>query len=102
LDSEGKCIPADLVPLINLLKIIPISTAEDERGFSAMNIVSSDSRNLLSIENISAIIFIKIKGPPIAKFNSDKYVKNWLREHNHAESSHNYDKKKSKEIIIKK
>ena len=65
------------------------TNAEDERGFSAMNIVSSDLRHLLSIENISAVIFIKINGPPIAKFNSEKYVKNWLREHNHAESRHN-------------
>jgi hypothetical protein len=31
---DGKCIPAGLVPLINLLKIIPITTAENERGFS--------------------------------------------------------------------
>ena len=33
LDSEGKYIPAGLVPSINVLKIIPISTAEDERVF---------------------------------------------------------------------
>jgi len=85
-----------------VLKIIPISTAEDERGFSAMNIVSTDLRNSLTIENISAIIFIKINGPPIAKFNSEKYVKNWLRDHNHAESSHNTGWEESKETIIKK
>ena len=102
LDSEGKCIPAGLVPLINLLKIIPISTAEDERGFSAMNMVSTDLRNSLTIENISAILFIKINRPPNAKFNSEKYVKNWLREHNDAESSHNTGREESKETIIKK
>ena len=34
LDSEGKCIPAGWVTLINLLKIIPILTAEDEKDFS--------------------------------------------------------------------
>ena len=44
LDSEGKCIPAGLVPLLNVLKIIPISTVEDERGFSTMNMVSTDLR----------------------------------------------------------
>ena len=36
------------------------------------------------------------------KFNSEKYIKNWLREHNHAESSHNTGKEKSKKTIIKK
>ncbi len=57
---------------------------------------------LLPISDISAILFIKINGPPIAKFNSEKYVKNWLREHNHAESSHNTGREESKETIIKK
>jgi len=81
LDSEGKYIPAGLVPLINVLKIIPISTAEDERVFSAMNVVSTNLRSSLTIENISVILFIKINETPIAKFNSEKYVNNWLREH---------------------
>ena len=59
---------------------------------SALNIVFTDSRNSLTIEKINAILFIKINGPLIAKFNFEKYVKNWLREYNHAESSHNTGK----------
>ena len=77
------------MPLINLLKIIPISTSEDERGFSAMNMVCTDIRNRLSIEIISCVLFIKINGPPIEQFSPDKYVKNWLRTHQNAESRNN-------------
>ena len=65
-----------------------------------MNMVSTDLRNSLTIENISAILFIKLNGPSFAKFNSEKYVKNWLRKHNNAESSHNTGREESKETII--
>ena len=60
MDRDGQPIPADLVPLINLFKI-PISTSEDERGFSAMNMVCTEL-NCLSIEITSCILFIKING----------------------------------------
>lgn len=70
------------VPLINLLEIIPINT-EDERCFSAMNTISADLRNLIIIENISSILFIKLNGPSIGKLDHEKYV-NW-REQNEAE-----------------
>jgi len=33
-----------------VLKIIPISTAEDERGFSAMNIVSTDLKSTITLK----------------------------------------------------
>ncbi len=64
-DRDGQSIPADLMSLIHLLKIIPISTFEAERGFSAMNMICKALRNKLSIEITSCIIFIKINGPPI-------------------------------------
>ena len=57
--------PKILVPLINLLIIIPRSTSEAERGFSAMNMICKDLRNKLSIEITSCILFIKINGPSI-------------------------------------
>ena len=79
LDCDGKIIPAGLVPLINLLKIIPISTSEDERGFSAMNLICTDLRSSLTVENMSALVFIKINGPPINLFDSEKYVQIWFR-----------------------
>jgi hypothetical protein len=85
LDRDGQSIPADLVPLINLLKIIPISTSEAERGFSAMNMIWTDLRNKLSIYITSCILSIKINGPPIYQFSPEKYVTLWLRSHQSAD-----------------
>jgi len=38
---------------------------------------------------MSALLFIKINGPPIDLFGPGKYVKIWLRTHNNAESAKN-------------
>ena len=102
MDNEGNSIPAGMVPLINVLKIIPISTSEDERGFSAMNLVCTNIRNRLNIESLSAILFIKINGPPIDQFSPDKYVKKWLRTHNAANSTLNTGRESESTKILKK
>lgn len=39
------------------------STAECERGFSLMNMICTDIRNSLLIENISNLMFINMNGP---------------------------------------
>ena len=102
LDRDGQSVSADLVPLINLLKIIPISTSEDERGFSAMNMVCKDLRNRLSVENNSCILFIKINGPPIEQFSPENYVKLWLRSHQCAENKRNTGRQNDEREITKK
>ena len=62
-DRDGQSIPADLMSLIHLLKIIPISTSE------------TDLRNTLSIDEItSCILFIKMNGPPIDQLSSENHV----------------------------
>lgn len=62
-----------------LIKKFPISTAECERGFSLMNIICSDLRSKLTINNISNFMFININGPPLnILWNPTKYAGSWL------------------------
>ncbi len=82
LDRDGQSIPADLVSLINLLKIIPISTSE------------TDIRNKPSIEITSCTLFIKMNGPPIDQFSPENYVTLWLRSHQSAENKRNIGRPK--------
>ena len=56
-----------------------VSTAECERAFSAMNDILSDNRNLLKVERLSSLLFVKIVGPPLTKFNPLPYVKSWIK-----------------------
>jgi hypothetical protein len=102
LDRDGQSVSADLVPLIKLLKIIPISSSEAKRGFSAMNMICKDLRNKLSIEITSCILFIKINGPPIDQFSLEKYVTLWLRSHRFAENKRHTGRPNDKLEITQK
>jgi hypothetical protein len=43
-----------------------------------MNLCMSPQRASLQIYHISTLLFIKLVGPPLSKFNPDAYVKTWL------------------------
>lgn len=55
-----------------------MSTAECERGFSAMNIIVSPLRNQLKIVNVSSLMFVKLVGPPLELWNPVKFVRKWV------------------------
>lgn len=83
-DSGGKQINAQLKPLMNAVNTIPCSTAECERGFSSMNIIVTNLRSNLLVQHVSALMFIKINGPPSSIWKAEKYVTSWLLHHRSA------------------
>jgi len=82
-EADGKIIPEDLKALLSAVGTIPVSTAECERGFSVMNLIITPARNSLSTPNVSALLFVKLVGPPLSKFEPLKYVKSWLSKGHH-------------------
>lgn len=85
IESTGDATPDELRPLINCTKVIPCSTAECERGFSQMNLIITPTRTKLLIERVSALMFIKLHGPPLNQWDPTGYVTTWLRCHRSAE-----------------
>ena len=69
-----KTYPEKLLPLIQTLNTISISSSECERRFSQMNLIATPTRALLKTKTISALLFIKIVGPPLILFDPSKYV----------------------------
>ncbi|CAI6373966.1 unnamed protein product [Macrosiphum euphorbiae] len=57
-DNNTIVINEELKKLDVLVKTLPVSTAECERGFSLMNLICSDLRSRLTIQNISNLMFI--------------------------------------------
>ena len=47
-------------------------------GFSVMNDVCTPLRSLLAVPHLSALMFIKIVGPPLMAWNPLPYIKAWL------------------------
>lgn len=70
--------------LLKRIQLIPVSSADCERGFSCMNMNNTAVRNTLSIDSLSALIFIKVNGPPPSVFNPQQYVERWLQSGRHA------------------
>ena len=72
-----------LKKLSNRVNTLPISTAACKRGFSKMNIVCSSLRSQLSIEHMSALLFISICGRPQHLWQPLPYVKSWMAKNRH-------------------
>ena len=81
---DKRCIGSSLNGLLKLVELFPISSADCERGFSAMNLNCTDVRNRLNVQSLDALIFIKVNGPHPDDFNPCDYVEIWLKSGKHA------------------
>ena len=66
------------------LKTLPCSTAEYERGFSLMNIISTDVRSALFVKNLSSLMLVNLDGPSLRLWHPGPYVMSWLQLHRSA------------------
>jgi hypothetical protein len=64
-DSGGQQFTRKFKALLNCINTIPVSIAEYESGFSAMNVILSDTRLSLLISHVSGLMFIRMHGPPL-------------------------------------
>ena len=82
--SKGKSVPNRIIEIKRVINAIPVTSADCERGFSAMNLIMTSSRNRLTIAHTSNLMFVKLVGPPISQFDPVPYVTQWLRTHRSA------------------
>lgn len=76
--------PEKLLPLTTAIKTIPVSSSECERGFSQMNLIITDGRASLLTKTVSSLLFLKLNGPPLTRFDPSKYVESWLLRGRHS------------------
>ena len=82
--NNSKNIGSTLSLLLQRVKLLPVSSAECERGFSCMNNNDTPVRNRLSVESLSALIFVKCNGPEPTHFNPKPYAEAWIKQGRHA------------------
>lgn len=68
---------SDLLSLIDLILSIPASTADCERGFSAMKLVKTDWRASLKCETLSDLLTVQLSSAPISQFDPAPAVHLW-------------------------
>jgi len=71
---------------VSSVAVIPVSTAECERGFSTMNSLLTSRRSSLHVTTLSSLLFLKMVGPSLEQFQPLQYVKSWLAKGHHAAS----------------
>ena len=57
IENGGKRIPRELKKLMNTVSAIPVSTAECERGFSAMNLIDTTMRSSIQVSDVDVLLY---------------------------------------------
>ena len=71
-----------LTKLASIAAILPVSTAECERAFSAMKRIKTKLRNQMKTSTLDCLMRISIEGPEIGDFNFEKAADFWGRMRN--------------------
>jgi hypothetical protein len=79
----GQAMSDKLTKFVQLLKVLPVSTAACERGFSQLNLHHTSLRNRLEVETVSHLMMVSINGPPLSAWLPRKYVISWLKSGRH-------------------
>lgn len=70
--------PENFRKLINIVLALPVGSVDAERGFSILTHARYNRRSRLTPQHLDDILFLRINGPSIEKFDALKYTKAWL------------------------
>ena len=86
-NGENHTMPPSIRKAKSIVGAIAVSSAEAERGFSKMNVIYSDKRSRLLVENVSNLMTIDLLGLPQKEWDPTSSVKLWLRQNHSADDS---------------
>ena len=70
--------------VLTAVSTLLVSTAECERGFSAMNHILTDGRNRMNVSTLHNLLFISVNAPDVASFPARRFAEMWLKQGHHA------------------
>lgn len=65
---HGSTCPG-IMNLLDLIQVIPVATADCERGFNVMKSVKSDWRSRLNSDTLSDLLLVQLISPDITDYN---------------------------------
>lgn len=77
--NEKKKIYPNLLHLVRIVLVFPVSTAQVERQFSTIKRMQGDWRLRLNLSTIEDLLFIKSQGCDSLEYNGEKAVERWWR-----------------------
>ena len=76
-ESSLKTLLPQFGRLASIAMIIPVSTADCERGFSAVKRIKTDLRNRLKTHTLDCLVRISVEGPEVDHFDFDSAAMQW-------------------------
>ncbi|XP_051533754.1 zinc finger protein 862-like [Myxocyprinus asiaticus] len=68
----------NILELVQLMLVLPISAAQCERGFSAQNQIKNSTRSCLGVSTTEDLMRISLEGPSVEEFDPTPAVDRWL------------------------
>ena len=68
--------------LASIALVLPVSTADCERGFSTLKRIKTDARNRLKTDTLDKLIRLSSEGPCMEQFNFDEAATRWSSQSN--------------------
>ncbi|XP_061199584.1 PR domain-containing protein 11 isoform X2 [Neopsephotus bourkii] len=66
--------------IVQILKVLPTSSACCEKGRAALQRVRKNNRSRLTLEQLSDLLTIAVNGPPISNFDCKRALDSWFEE----------------------
>ncbi|XP_063293329.1 PR domain-containing protein 11 isoform X1 [Pelobates fuscus] len=66
--------------IVQILKVLPTSTACCEKGRNALQRLRKNNRSRLTLDQLSDLLTIAVNGPPIANFDAKRALDSWFEE----------------------
>ncbi|XP_075044462.1 PR domain-containing protein 11 isoform X2 [Mixophyes fleayi] len=66
--------------LVQILKVLPTSTACCEKGRNALQRLRKNNRSRLTLDQLSDLLTIAVNGPPITNFDAKRALDSWFEE----------------------
>ncbi|KAK0144423.1 Zinc finger protein 862 [Merluccius polli] len=68
----------NILELVKIMLVLPISAAQCERGFSAQNRIKNSTRSSLAVSTTEDLMRISLEGPSVEEFDPTPAVDRWL------------------------
>uniref|UniRef100_A0A8C6SCA7 HAT C-terminal dimerisation domain-containing protein n=1 Tax=Neogobius melanostomus TaxID=47308 RepID=A0A8C6SCA7_9GOBI len=81
LTNEPYCSDFEnILHLVRIMLVLPVSSAQCERGFSAQRRIKSDVRSSLHPTTVEDLIRISVEGPSVEAYDASAAIKKWLED----------------------
>ncbi|XP_060777194.1 zinc finger protein 862-like isoform X1 [Neoarius graeffei] len=68
----------NILELVHMMLVLPISAAQCERGFSAQNRIKNSKRSCLAVSTTEDLMRISLEGPSLEDFDPSPAVDRWM------------------------